>query len=180
MILVLINSNNKGKGKAEPASSSNDAKASSSTSTSTATASTSTSTSTSASTVRRAPVGKVIHYFADSPTQGYDGAKFTDTYQKHVLRLNEEQELSATKRAVEEQKREERLADLKEDDIALLVSYVTLCGVSRANARRIDSADRVEEGGCPGTVPHSGQQQTRGRVQGISAPRTVHERHQQW
>lgn len=46
-------------------------------------------------------------------------------YQKHVQRLNEETELSSTKQAVEDQKREEKLTEIKDEDIEMLVS--TMC-----------------------------------------------------
>lgn len=144
----------KGKGRAEPSGSSS------------ATAPTSTVVaSSSSSSVRRAPVGKVIHYFADSPNQGYDGAAFSDAYQKHVLRLNEEQELANTKRTVEDQKREEQIAAIKEEDVDILVRGQPLStDPSRLMKARADQANRLEEGGGTAAISASRQQQARRRM----------------
>ena len=44
---------------------------------------------------RRAPVGKVIHFFSDSPTQGYDGQKFSEAYQVVLKQAAESSQATA-------------------------------------------------------------------------------------
>jgi len=52
------------------------------------------STSTPSNPARRAPIGKVIHYFADTQNsdhpQGYDGLKFQEYYQELALKASAE------------------------------------------------------------------------------------------
>lgn len=59
--------------------------------------------------------------------------------------MNEEQELAATKQTVEDQKRAERLKEVEDEDIEMLVSLIV---VLQTNADKMDAdaADRPHQG----------------------------------
>ena len=83
---------------------------------------------------RRAPVGKVIHFFSDSPTQGYDGQKFSEAYQvvlKQAAESSQAAEASTSQLQLEGDKAEQDQA-VKEEDVKTMVSEASsLRGVSQ-------------------------------------------------
>jgi hypothetical protein len=94
---------------------------------------------------RRAPVGKVIHFFSDSPTQGYDGQKFSEAYQVVLKQAAESSQAAgaapvastsqlAAASSLEGDKTKQEQA-VKEEDVRALVSEApSLPGVPQLRA----------------------------------------------
>lgn len=112
----------KGKGKeaATTAASNSTAAGSSSTASgATSNAATSASANAAAAAQRRQPVGKVIHYFADNQSQGYDGMAFQEAYKTQILaKIQEIQD------ARNDEKPWADAVDVSEDDLQALVRNI--------------------------------------------------------
>lgn len=66
----------------------------------------------------------MIHYFADSQSQGYDGAAFQEAYRGVLQKLQETQEASAAaaQKGGDDEEAEKAIAELKEEDLQTFVS----------------------------------------------------------
>jgi hypothetical protein len=110
-----------GKGK-EDTSSNNNASTSTNNTTSSSSSTSATQTTNAsaaagaAATQRRQPIGKVIHYFADNQSQGYDGLAFQEAYKTQVLA-----KVQALQDAKKNEKVDETDVEVKDEDVEMLV-----------------------------------------------------------
>ncbi|KAK9896734.1 hypothetical protein P389DRAFT_196807 [Cystobasidium minutum MCA 4210] len=162
----------KGKGK-EGAGTTSTSTATSSSNTTTTGSSSTPSANASAAAQRRQPIGKVIHYFADNQSQGYDGLAFQEAYKTQVLA--KVQEIQDAKK---DEKSEDADVDVKDED---LQTFISLTGLkkeqaqeyfSKAKSAKLEDACRLylhPSGSANGSDTTPGESTTNGTADVVAA-----------